>query len=173
MASYLVDRVGRVAGWTVEAERLKGYSADEIVGRPLSMFYPAPERSDGLAEEHLVAAVAGILDQESWRVRKDGSRFRASTRTIPIRGEDRHVVGFIRLTRAVREGAGRSEGVETDLDETIRRLRVQLASLHQVLGGADGQDPRKLRAQLAVIDYRLASLARTLGHTIDIRRRPP
>src|SRR2546430_1035451 len=75
-AIFFVDPEGRIASWNAGAERLKGYAAGEVLGRPLSMLYPPDEVTAGQVEAHLARAAAeGRLEVEGWRVRKDGSRF--------------------------------------------------------------------------------------------------
>jgi PAS domain S-box-containing protein len=81
-AIYLLDREGYVATWNAGAQRFKGYSADEIIGRHFSQFYTEEDRASGLPQRALdTAAAEGTFEAEGWRVRKDGTRFwtRAAT----------------------------------------------------------------------------------------------
>ncbi|HYV65712.1 MAG TPA: PAS domain S-box protein, partial [Myxococcales bacterium] len=78
-AIFLLDPSGRVANWNRGAERLKGYSAREIIGRSFACFYPEEEAREGKpARELTIAAAEGRFEEEGWRVRKDGSRFWAN-----------------------------------------------------------------------------------------------
>ncbi|HEY0578114.1 MAG TPA: PAS domain-containing protein, partial [Pseudonocardia sp.] len=73
---FLLDPSGRIASWNAGAERIKGYRVDEAVGRHFSMFYPPEDIAAGKPERELEVAIAeGRLEDEGWRVRKDGSRF--------------------------------------------------------------------------------------------------
>ena len=85
-ALLTLDRDGKVASWNAGAERIKGYRADEILGKHFSIFYPAEEREKP-AWELEVAEREGRFEDEGWRVRKDGSRFWASVIVSAIRDE--------------------------------------------------------------------------------------
>src|ERR1700722_4946952 len=75
-AIYMIDLDGTVRTWNSGAERVKGYSADEILGKPFSSFYTPEDRAKGLPQTALkTAAETGRFSSEGWRVRKDGSRF--------------------------------------------------------------------------------------------------
>ena len=87
-AIYMLDADGRVASWNAGAARLKGYSAQEIVGQHFSAFYTAEDRAAGRPEQILeVVRRQGRFEDESWRVRKDGTRFWANVVILakPIR----------------------------------------------------------------------------------------
>src|SRR5688572_26867571 len=75
-AIYMLDPDGVVASWNLGAERLKGYTAAEIIGRHFSCFFP-PEAVARGWPDHMLAVVRrdDVLEDEGWRVRKDGSRF--------------------------------------------------------------------------------------------------
>src|SRR5256885_11294791 len=78
-AIFLLDPTGHVATWNPGAERIKQYTASEIIGRHFSIFYPPEDAASGLCERELdIAERAGRFEDEGWRVRKDGSRFWAS-----------------------------------------------------------------------------------------------
>ena len=75
-AIFLLDPTGVVASWNPGAERLKLYTADEIIGQHFSVFYPQKEIADRKPDYELkVAAQVGRFEDEGWRIRKDGSRF--------------------------------------------------------------------------------------------------
>jgi PAS domain S-box-containing protein len=75
-AIYMIDVDGTVRSWNSGAERLKGYSADEIIGKSFSSFYSSEDRAKSLPQTALrIAAETGRFSSEGWRVRKDGSRF--------------------------------------------------------------------------------------------------
>ena len=91
-AIYMIDVDGTVRSWNSGAERLKGYSADEIIGRSFSSFYTADERAKGLPQTGLkIAAEAGRFSSEGWRVRKDGSHFWALVVIEVQRKSERYV----------------------------------------------------------------------------------
>jgi PAS domain S-box-containing protein len=132
-AIFQLDKDGVVATWNRGAERIKSYSADEIIGRHFSVFYTEEDRAAGIPARALAtAAVEGRFEMEGWRVRKDGSRFWASMVIDPIH-EDGEVVGFANVTRDV------TERMETQriLRETQERLAVsqRMEAVGQLGGG--------------------------------------
>ena len=103
-AIYMLDLQGRVASWNTGAARIKGYTADEIIGRHFSQFYTIEDRAAGLPERSLMlVATQGKFEGEGWRVRKDGSRFWASVLIDPIYEQDRRLVGYAKITRDMTE----------------------------------------------------------------------
>jgi PAS domain S-box-containing protein len=99
-AIYLLDPAGRVTSWNAGAERIKGYRADEIVGRHFSLFYPVEERAAGRPEQALAqAAREGRAEDEGWRVCKDGSRFWAEVLITALRDPRGVLKGFAKVTR--------------------------------------------------------------------------
>src|SRR5258708_1484906 len=99
-AIFLLDARGDVASWNQGAERIKGYSADEIIGKHFSTFYPPESIEQGWPEEELqLAKDEGRLEDEGWRVRKDGSRFGASVTMPALRDENGDTEGFLKIPR--------------------------------------------------------------------------
>jgi len=99
-AIFLLDANGRVATWNAGAQRLKGYRADEIIGKHFSCFYPEEDRADGKPAKTLQAALAdGQIQDEGWRVRKDGQRFWARVTTSRVLDHDGRLLGFSKVTR--------------------------------------------------------------------------
>ena len=119
-AIYMIDVDGTVLSWNSGAERLKGYSADEIIGKPFSLFYSLEDRAKGLPQTALrIAAEAGRFSSEGWRVRKDGSRFWALVVADAIRDEQGQVIGFAKVTRDITE----RQQAHNELLESERRYR--------------------------------------------------
>ncbi|CAN5522845.1 hypothetical protein BH09GEM1_BH09GEM1_25280 [soil metagenome] len=103
-AIYALDREGHILSWNIGAERLKGYSADEIVGQHFSRFFTAADAAEGVPQRALdVAARDGRFSMEGRRVRKDGSQFWALVVVTALRAEDGHLVGFAKITRDLTE----------------------------------------------------------------------
>ncbi len=103
-AIYLLDPEGRVANWNQGAERINGYSAEEIVGEHISEFYSPMDRSADVAGRNLEQAKNwGRHESEGWRVRKDGKRFWANTILQAIRGDHGELLGFAEITRDTTE----------------------------------------------------------------------
>jgi len=101
---FMLGPGGHVTTWNAGAERIKGYSAEEILGRHFSAFYPPEDVGAGKpARELEFAAEHGVYEEEGWRLRKDGSRFWASVVITALRGPDGSLRGFAKVTRDVTE----------------------------------------------------------------------
>ncbi len=99
-AIFMLDPGGRVVSWNSGAERIKGYRAEEIVGQHFSQFYTQEDIESGKPDHELeTAASQGRLEDEDWRVRKDGSRFWADDVITAIRSMRGELVGFLKVTR--------------------------------------------------------------------------
>jgi formate hydrogenlyase transcriptional activator len=103
-AIFMLDPEGRVKTWNEGAERIKGYHADEIIGRHFSCFYTSEDIERGKPNEELkIAARDGRLEDDGWRLRKDGSRFWASVVITALHDEAGKLVGFTKVTRDITE----------------------------------------------------------------------
>ena len=101
-AIYMLDHDGHVTNWNAGAQRLKGYTAAEVVGKPLSTFYRPEDRANGMHEKALeIAAREGKFTGEGWRVRKDGSQFWAHVMIEAVRDEQGARIGFAKITRDI------------------------------------------------------------------------
>ncbi len=100
VAIFMLDGAGRVSTWNSGAERIKGYRAEEIVGQHFSRFYPAEAVAEGKPARLLaIAAREGRVEDEGWRVRKDGARFWAEVMITALRDSEGAVIGFAKVTR--------------------------------------------------------------------------
>ena len=99
-AIFMLDPAGHIVSWNTGAERIKGYSAEDILGRHFSCFYPREDIEAGKpAKELESAAVNGRLEDEGWRIRKDGSRFWANVVISALRDESGNLRGFAKVSR--------------------------------------------------------------------------
>jgi PAS domain S-box-containing protein len=103
-AIIMVDPHGIVSSWNEGAHRIKGYTADEIIGKPLSVFYTPEDVRSGKTEKELtIAAKEGRFEDEGWRVRKDGSRFWANVVITALYDDTGNLRGFAKVTRDMTE----------------------------------------------------------------------
>jgi PAS domain S-box-containing protein len=103
-ALLMLDPTGRIVSWNIGAESIKGYKAEEIIGRHFSTFYPPEAIESGLpAHELVVAAREGRFEDEGWRVRKDGSRFWANVVITALHAPDGSLSGYAKVTRDLTE----------------------------------------------------------------------
>ena len=124
-AILMLDPEGRVASWNQGAERIKGYKANEIIGRHFSCFYPPEDLQNGKPERELQKAIAeGHYAEEGWRIRKDGSRFWAHVEITALRDNTGKLRGFSKVTRDVTE----QRRAEELLRESEQRLTLASTS---------------------------------------------
>ena len=99
-AIFALDPTGRILSWNAGAERIKGYSAGEIIGQHFSIFYGPEDLAAGKPDMELrVAERDGRIEDEGWRLRKDGTRFWASVVITALRGPKGELVGFAKVTQ--------------------------------------------------------------------------
>jgi len=133
-ALYMLDLEGRVSSWNAGAERIKGYTRNEIHGHHFSRFYTEEEREAGVPTYGLrQAAETGRWETEGWRVRKDGSRFWAHVIIDAIRNDAGEHIGYAKITRDVTE----RKTAERELEETREALfqSQKMEAVGQLTGG--------------------------------------
>jgi PAS domain S-box-containing protein len=114
-AIFALDPTGHIISWNAGAERFKGYAADEIIGNHFSIFYPAEDLARGKpALELEVTAREGRLEDEGWRIRKDGSRFWANVVITALRDDTGTLLGFAKVTRDLTERVAAEERAIAD-----------------------------------------------------------
>jgi PAS domain S-box-containing protein len=147
-AIFMLDIQGCIATWNAGAQRMKGYTADEIIGRHFSTFYPPDAIERGWpAEELRRAAIDGRIEDEGWRLRKDGSRFWANVVITALRDSSGTLRGFGKVTRDITE--------RRQAEETARRLLQEEAARQAAEASAEEarraqQEERRQREQLHV-----------------------
>ena len=126
-AIFMLDPQGRVTNWNAGAQRIKGYSAAEIVGHHFSQFYTEEEKGAGLPATALkIAEQEGKFEREGWRVRKDGSRFLAHVIIDAIFDNTGDLIGFAKITRDI---------TERKATEAVLLQAQKLDAIGQLTGG--------------------------------------
>jgi PAS domain S-box-containing protein len=144
-AIFMLDPGGVVTNWNAGAERIKGYSAAEIMGKHFSVFYPEEDRRAGRPERALLRARnTGRFEGEGWRIRKDGTRFWANAIVDAIHDESGALVGFAKVTRDLTE----RRAMEAQL-----RQAIKMEAVGQLTGGLAHDFNNLLTAMMANIDF--------------------
>jgi PAS domain S-box-containing protein len=150
-AIYMLDEAGHVATWNLGAERLKRYSAHEIIGKNFAIFFPEADIAAGKpARELAEARASGRFEDEGWRIRKDGSRFWANAVVTAAYDPHGRLVGFAKVTRDLT--------ARREAEETARRLVAEQAARKAA------QDAE---AELRASEERFRSLSRRLEIVLD------
>jgi PAS domain S-box-containing protein len=184
-AIYLLDPGGHVATWYPGAERIKGYSASEIIGQHFSLFYVAADRDAGVPARDLLAAAEGRYEGEGWRARKDGSRFWANVVIASLRDESGTLLGYAKLTRdeterrdaeigrAVNERAQAAMRIRDDfmvakheLDSVLATIRSHLRSLDALQGSLDHDTAQEITAKTAILGWSLDRISRSMESVV-------
>jgi PAS domain S-box-containing protein len=132
-AIYMLDPDGRVTNWNAGAERIKGYTADEIVGQHFSRFYTETDRAAGVPAKALATAIAtGKYENEALRVRKDGTEFWAHVVIDPIYN-DGALAGFAKITRDVTERRRAEEALAEARAKLLQSQKME--AVGQLTGG--------------------------------------
>jgi diguanylate cyclase (GGDEF)-like protein/PAS domain S-box-containing protein len=122
-AIFMLDPNGIIISWNAGAERIKGYTLSEILGKHFSVFYPEEDIARGVPAENLNQAVRdGQIELEAWRVRKDGSRFWGFVVITALRDRQGNLRGFAKITRDI-----------TERMEAERKIQVGQARFRQLM----------------------------------------
>jgi PAS domain S-box-containing protein len=135
-AIFTLDTQGHVSSWNTGAERIKGYGVSEIIGKHFSIFYPEEDIRSGKPSRKLeIAAREGRVEDEGWRLRKDGSRFWANVIITALRDDAGRLIGFGKVTRDFTEKIQATEALRKEMAEKTeaqRKLRDSEKSLRQL-----------------------------------------
>ena len=125
-AIFMLDTGGRIISWNAGAQRIKGYTADEIIGKHFSIFYPEEDIRSGKPPRELeIASRTGVYEEEGWRLRKDGSRFWANVVITAVRDEHGTLRGFAKVTRDITERKRAEETQRALIEQQQERRRAE------------------------------------------------
>lgn len=131
-AIYMLDKYGRVISWNAGAERINGWTADEIIGESSEVFFPPDSRERGAPKQILAfAATSGRAEFENWRMRKDGSRFWANVTISALRDDRGQLLGYATITRDVSDRKHQEEALQQAYDSLEKRVEERTAELTQ------------------------------------------
>jgi PAS domain S-box-containing protein len=151
-AIFLLDTDGVITSWNAGAERIKGYTAREIIGQHFSIFYTDEDRSSGLPSLALATARrTGRFGMEGWRVRKSGARFWASVTINAVHDERQHLIGFAKVTRDLTERRA--------IEDQLRQMQ-KMEAIGQLTGGI----AHDFNNMLQVISGNIETLQRRMRH---------
>lgn len=163
-AIYMLDPQGHVTNWNAGAQRIKGYTQDEIVGRHFSQFYTGEDRATELPRRALeTAAREGRFEAEGWRLRKDGTRFWASVVIDRIQNDMGEIIGFAKITRDITERRQAQEALAQAQEALFQSQKME--AVGQLTGGV-AHDFNNL---LTVIVNSLDLLTRSTRDARDMR----
>ena len=178
-AIYMLDPEGRIQSWNKGAELIKGYTAQEVIGKHYSMFFRREDKVEGLPAWQLQRAqLHGKTEEEGWRVRKDGSAFWASIVVSPIVGPGDALLGYAKVTRDMSEQRRLHE-----LEHSLQRmneflamlgheLRNPLAPMRNAVTLMQREDALNTTQRISrdIIDRQLSHLTRLLDDLLDAGR---
>ena len=165
-AIYMLDPGGRVTSWNRGAERIKGYTAKEIIGQDFSCFYTKEDCRKELPQRALeTAAGHGKYTSEGWRVRKDGSQFWANIVIQVIRDEDGKLIGFAKVTQDVTERLKQQDALARAQAAFVQAQKME--AIGQLSGGIAHDFNNLLTSVIGSLDL----LARRAEITADEPRR--
>jgi PAS domain S-box-containing protein len=170
-AILLLSSEGIIENWNKGAEKIKGYTAEEAIGRSFRMFYTAADQGNKLPDQLLQEAVlAGKATHEGYRVRKDGTMFWGSVLITTLHDDDGRVIGFSKVTRDLSERKKAQDAIQRK-NEELEKMNQELSSFAYV-SSHDLQEPlRKIRAfssRILEIEYdRLSDKGRDLFDRIQ------
>ncbi len=178
-AIYMLEPDGVISSWNAGAQRIKGYAREEILGRNFSQFFTEEDRLAGRPREELATARrAGRVEDEGWRVRKDGERFWARVTVTALHDPEGHLRGFAKVTqdltqrRHIQDLENAARNVNEFIAMLAHELRNPLAPIRtavQVMDQLPPGDPGH-EAMRRTIDRQGAQLARIVDDLLDITR---
>jgi PAS domain S-box-containing protein len=176
-AIFMLDPRGIVSSWNTGAQKIKGYTASEIVGKHFSLFYTPEDLARNWPERELeIARKHGRLEDEGWRVRKDGTRFWANVIITALYDSERHLIGFAKVTRdlTARRKMEAMQETERQMNEFLamlgHELRNPLAAIVNALAIMRAGTAQDGAEASAVMDRQVTHLVRIVDDLLDVSR---
>lgn len=178
-AIFMLDSEGRVVSWNAGAERIKGYTAQEIMGEHFSRFYASEDLENGKPQRELeIALEQGSVEDEGWRVRKDRSLFWANVLISAVRNKEGRLVGFAKITRDMTEKrkAAALEVADRQKNDFLAMLAHELRNpLAPISNGLQllkmpGIDDSVVKQTTEMMDRQLSHLVRLVDDLLDVSR---
>jgi PAS domain S-box-containing protein len=171
-AIFMLDPEGRVTTWNAGAQRIKGYTAEEIIGQHFTKFYPQEAIDRGWPEHELkVARAVGRFEDEGWRLRKDGTPFWANVVITTLRDSVGNVIGFSKITRDLTERRKAEEMLRhahAELEVRVRQRTAELARANEALQEAD----RRKDEFLAMLAHELRNPLAPIRNALQVLKMP-
>jgi len=172
-AIFILAPDGTIMTWNNGAQRIKGYAAEEIIGQNFSVFYPEQDRRVGKPQWELeVAASEGRLEDEGWRLRKDGSKFWANVIITALRDETGELRGFGKVTRdltdRMRAEQARSRFIANAAHELRTPLSVILGMVSFLRTVPDAPDKQALAEYLEVLHRQSTRMHALVNNLLDL-----
>jgi PAS domain S-box-containing protein len=170
-AIVMLDPDGRVASWNEGAQRMKGYTAPEIIGKSFSCFYPEDDIRGGKPERELkIASETGRFEDEGLRARKDGSHFQANVVINAIRDKSGKLRGFSKITRDITEQKRAEDEIKKlneELEQRVVERTTELMAVNKELEAFTYSVSHDLRAPLRHIHGFVDLLIQTSSKSLD------
>lgn len=155
---FMLDTKGRIISWNEGARRIKGYNAEDVIGKYFSIFYPQEDIVDGKPSRELrIARTTGKYEEEGWRLRKDGTRFWANIVITAVYDTEHRLTGFSKVTRDLTERKLAEQSLQESSNK-YRQLVQELWTTNRQLSAAN----RELEQFTTIVSHDLKEPVRTV-----------